>query len=77
MVKNLPVDAGDTRDADSIPRSEKFYEEGNGNPLEYTCLGNPMERRTWWATAHRITEVDMTQHTCMSQFSSVHSLSHV
>ena len=43
--------------------------ERNGNPLKYSCLGNPMDRRALWATAHRIAEADMTQHTCMSQVS--------
>ena len=41
MVKNLPVNAGDTRDAGSIPGSGRFPGEGNGNPLQYSCLGNP------------------------------------
>ena len=41
VVKNLPVNAGDTRDAGSIPGSGRFPGEGNGNPLQYSCLGNP------------------------------------
>ena len=34
--------------------------EGNGNPLQYSCLGNPMDREVWWATVHGVTELDMT-----------------
>ena len=41
VVKNLPVNAGDTRDAGSIPGSGRPSGEGNGNPLQYSCLGNP------------------------------------
>ena len=58
MVKNPPANAGD---AGSIPRSERSPGEGNGNLLQYSCLGNPMDRRAWWATVHGvIKELDMT-----------------
>ena len=40
-------------DPGSIPGLGRSLEEGNGNPLQYSCLGNPMDRRVWWATAHR------------------------
>ena len=40
-----------------IPRSRKSPGEGNGNPLQYSCLGNPMDRGVWQATAHGITRV--------------------
>jgi len=49
VVKNLPANAGD---AGSIPRSGRPLGEVNGNPLQYFCLGNPMDRRAWWATDH-------------------------
>ena len=49
-VKNLPADAGDTRGVGSIPG------EGSGNPLQYTCLENPMDRGAWQATVHRVTK---------------------
>ena len=52
MVKNPPANAGDTRDEGSIPGSEKFPGEGNGNPLQYFCLGNPMDRGACRATVH-------------------------
>ena len=48
-VKNPPVNAGDTG---SIPGSGRSPGEENGNPLQYTCLENPMDRGAWWATVH-------------------------
>ena len=53
MVKNLPANAGDVG---SIPESGRSPGEGNGNPLQYSYLENPMDRGTWWATVHRITK---------------------
>ena len=53
MVKNSPANAGDEG---SIPRVGRFPGEGNGNPLQYSCLGNPMGRGTWWATIHGVTK---------------------
>ena len=50
MVKTLPANAGDTRDAGSILGSRRSPGEGNGNPLQYSCLENPMDRGAWWAT---------------------------
>ena len=48
-------------DAGSIPGSERFPGEGNGNPLQYSCLGNPLERGAWQATVHGVTkELNMT-----------------
>ena len=41
-------------DPGSIPGSGKFPGEGNGNPLQYSCLGNPMDTGTWWATVHGV-----------------------
>ena len=52
VVKNLPINAGDTG---SIPGSGRSPAEGNGNPLQYSCLGNPMYRGAWQATVHGIT----------------------
>ena len=53
MVKNLPVNV---RDASSIPRLGIYPERGNGNPLQYSCLGNPMNRGAWQATGHGVTK---------------------
>ena len=58
MVKNPPVNAGDTG---LIPRLERAPGEGNGTPLQYSCLGNPMDGGAWWATVHVVTkELDTT-----------------
>ena len=53
MVKNLPADAGDTG---SIPGSRRSPGGGNGKPLQYSCLENPMDRGAWRAVVHGITE---------------------
>ena len=52
VVKNLPTNAGDLGDTDSIPRLGRHPEEGHGSPLQYSCLENPMNRGTLWATVH-------------------------
>ena len=57
VVKNLPANAGDIRDADLISALGKSPGEGNGNPLQYSCLENPMDRRSWCAIVHGITKV--------------------
>ena len=53
MVKNLPANA---RDVHSIPGSGRFPEEGNDNPLQYSCLENPMDRGAWQARIHGVTK---------------------
>ena len=53
MVKNLPANAGDVG---SIPGSGRSPREGNDNPFQYSCLGNPMDRGAWQATAHGVTK---------------------
>ena len=53
VVKNLPANAGDTG---LIPGSGRSPGEGNGNLLQYSCLGNPMDRGAWWATFHGVTK---------------------
>ena len=53
VVKNMPANAGDM---DLIPESGRYPGEENGNPLHYSCLGNPMERGAWKARVHGITE---------------------
>ena len=55
-VKNLPANAGDVRDAGSIPGSGRSPREGNGTPLQYSCLENPMDRGAWWATVPGVTK---------------------
>ena len=51
MVKNQPANAGDTG---SIPGSGRSPEEGNGKPLQYSCLGTSMDRGALWAIVHRV-----------------------
>ena len=53
VVKNPPASAGAPGDTGSIPGSGRSPREGNGNPLKYSCLGNPMDSGAWWATVHR------------------------
>ena len=56
VVKNPPANAGDAGDTGSTPGSGRYPGEGNGNPLQYSCLGNPMDRGTWWFTIHGVTK---------------------
>ena len=56
VVKNLPASAGDKRDAGSTPGSGSSLGGGHGNPLQRSCLGNPMDRGAWWATVHVVTK---------------------
>ena len=54
LVKSSPANAGDIRDAGSVPRLGRSPGEGHGNPLQYSCLENPMDRGAWWAMVHRV-----------------------
>ena len=54
VVRHLPANAGDTGDADLIPGSRRSPGEGKGNPLQYSCLENSMDRGVWWVTVHGI-----------------------
>ena len=57
VVKNPPANAGDAGDVGSV----RSPGDGNGNPLQYSCLGNPVDRGAWWATVHGVTkELDTT-----------------
>ena len=53
-MKNPPANEGDMRNAGSIPGSERSPGGGHGNPLQYSCLENPVDRRAWWATVHEV-----------------------
>ena len=61
MVKNLPANAGDVRDVGLIPGSGRSPRGGNGYPLQYSCLENSMDRRTWWATVLEAAKSDLTE----------------
>ena len=67
LVKNLPVNAGDARDAGSTPGLGKSPGEVDGNPLQCSCLGNPMDRGAWWALVYGVaksrTWLSMDAHT--------------
>ena len=54
VVKNLPANTGDIREASSIPGSGRSSEGGNSNPLQYSCLENPMDRGAWGAIVYRV-----------------------
>ena len=60
-IKNLPANVGDIRDVGSIPGPGRSLGEGNGNPLHYSCLENPMDRADLWATVQGVTESDTTE----------------
>ena len=62
MVKNLPTNAGH---ADLMPGAGRSPGEGNGNPLQYSCLGNPMDRGGWQATVHGVAQ-NWTRHACLN-----------
>ena len=56
VVKDPPAKAGDITDAGSILGSGRSPGGGHGNPFQYCCLENPMDRRDWWATVHGVTQ---------------------
>ena len=60
VVKNPPAKTGGIRDLGSVPGLGRSPGEGNGNPLQYSCLENPMDRGAWRATVHGITKESET-----------------
>ena len=56
VVKNLPANAGDVRDTGSVSGLGRFVGGGRGNPLQYSCLENPMDTRAWQVTIHRVAQ---------------------
>ena len=61
--KELTCQCRRHKDAGLIPGSGRSSGEGNGNPLQYSCMENSMDREVWWAIVHRVTESDTTEHT--------------
>ena len=61
VVKKSPADRGDVRDVGSIPGSRRSPGEGNGILLQYSCLGNRMDRGDWWAMVHRVAKLHVTE----------------
>ena len=72
VVKNPPANAGDVRDTGSIPGLGRYPGGGHGNPLQYSCLENPMDRGAWWATVHGVTK-SLTQ---LKNLSTAHNTQH-
>ena len=62
MVNNPLANIGRVREAGLIPGLGRSLGEGNSNPLQYSCLENPMDREAWWATVHRVAK-DATEET--------------
>ena len=56
LIKNLSANAEEVRDMGSIPGAGRSPGGGHGNPLHYSCLENPMDGRTWWATVHKVVQ---------------------
>ena len=61
VVKNLLANAEDSGDVGLIPGSGRFPGEGNGNPLQYSCLENPMDRGVWWVMVHGVKATENTK----------------
>ena len=61
VVKNQPANGGDIRDVGLNLGSGRYLGGGNGSPLQYSCLENPMDRIAWWATVYGIAELDTTE----------------
>ena len=61
VVKNPPANAGDVKDVGLIPGLARFPGGGHGNPLQYSCLENPLDRGAWLAVVFRVAELDMTE----------------
>ena len=67
LIKTTPANAGDTRDVGSIPGSGRSPRVGNGNPFQYSCLKNPMEREAWQSRVHGLTKncIRLSTHTLL------------
>ena len=59
VISNLPVNTGDLRDTGLIPGLRRSPGGGYGNPLQYPCLENPMDKEAWWAVVHGVTKSRM------------------
>ena len=76
MVKNPPANAGEARDAGSIPGSGRASGVENENLLQYSCLGNPMDREAWWATVHGVSKSWTQPSTHVHSYTHTHTHTH-
>ena len=76
MVKNPAANAGDIRDTGSIPGSGRSPGGGPSNPLQYSCLENPMDRGAWWATVHGVAK-SWTQMKQLNTHIHTHTYMHI
>ena len=67
-VKNPSASTGDTGDTGSVPGSRRSLDRVNGNPFQYSCWENNMDRGAWQANGHRVSESNSTEQACMSIF---------
>ncbi len=74
VSKNSTCNAGDPG---SIPGLGRSSGEGNGNPLQYSCLGNPMDRGAWQATVHGVAKSDMTEQLSAHAHAHTHTHTHM
>ena len=81
VIKKPPANAGDIRDASLIPGSARSPGGEHDNPLQYSCLENPMDKGAWWATVHRVAESwtqlkRLSTHTCTHKREYVYLLNY-
>ena len=76
LVKSLPTNAGDGRDLGLILGSERSPGRGHGNPLQYFCLENPMDRGAWRDTVYGVAELDMAECVRMHAYTHTHTHTH-
>ena len=68
VVKNPPANTGDIKDAGSVPGSGRSPGRGTDNPLQHSCLGNPMDRGAWWAAVYGVPNTKrLTMHACCGE----------
>ena len=75
VVKNLPANAGAAGDAGLIPESGRPPAGGNGNPLQFSCWDNPMDRGAWQATVHGVGKLNTTENAHLGNFRARRCLS--